>query len=219
MRTLHPYSAQDHSPYAEPTAARASAQTQPRTRLTNPSGSWIAASGAVPLSIVREALARRWEGRWACAWRGEVAFRGRAFRGRLLRRIGAPWLHLARLRRVLHPVGVEAANHVNKRLISGKLSIPLSQTVQQSCPAGALVSDFSVFVIISKRTCCRLRSLSVCFKTCESGFAGSAHSEPDMRLEKDMVDESKSAMKDGAEMLNAFPRLITFNRPRSGDRR
>ena len=29
----------------------------------------------------------------------------------------------------------------------------------------------------------------------------------------------QSAMEDGAEMLNAFPRLITVNRPRSGDMR
>ena len=37
------------------------------------------------------------------------------------------------------------------------------------------------------RTCCKLRSPSVCFRTCESGLKGTAHSAPDMRPWRDIA--------------------------------
>ena len=50
--------------------------------------------------------------------------------------------------------------------------------------------------LLSKRTCCTLRSPSVCLRTCESGLKGTAHSAPETSPWSDIsndeeVDEQK----------------------------
>lgn len=76
------------------------------------------------------------------------------------------------------------------------------------------------FVRCKFRTCCTLRSPSVCFNTCESGLNGTAHSEPDIKPCNDMLYTLKvvGGSKECTRRPQAEPQNKTRNDSPSGIR-